>query len=556
MAALAPVSALDAVRQELARSELRYRSLFQAAQDCLLVIAPDGAIIDINENGCRSLGYTLEELRGGTFARILDETKLRRMLPRPGSIPVERRTVRAEQELRGKDGRRRAVEFTAGGLPDGNVLVIVRDVTERRRSEELLNQIARRVAPQTGRDLFLAVTQFLCAELPADMAFVGELASDCPGRVRTVAFRLDGDAAPGFEYPLAGSPAVEAFERRGSVVHPEKVAEAFPQDPHLARLQAQGYVGTALYAANGERLGIVAALTRQPLKRPQFCVSLLEVLAARVASEIERSRAENVLQVLNASLEQRVRQRTVELEAANREMESFSYSVSHDLRAPVRAVMRFSDQVRRRCGAMLPPEGLHLLSRVEENARRMTRLIDHLMEFSRTGRAALNIVPVDMRSLAAQVADECAASCLAGAELRIGALPPARGDAALLRQVWTNLIDNAFKFSAKTAQPRIEIRGEQLDGLVRYSVADNGAGFDMEYAGKLFGVFQRLHTQHEFDGTGVGLAIVQRIVEKHGGQVSGEGRPGAGATFRFTLPAERATIEGWRPGSPLSTCEA
>jgi PAS domain S-box-containing protein len=255
----------------------------------------------------------------------------------------------------------------------------------------------------------------------------------------------------------------------------------------------------------------------------------------RDVSELRQTEAK--LRELNVSLEQRVSERTAALQAANEELEGFSYSVSHDLRAPARAVSSFAELLRTQHGGALSLEGLRLLARIEDNGKRMSQLIADLLEFTRTGRATLKMVEVDMGALARQVADDLAAAASPRPEIEVGNLPKARCDSSLLRQVWSNLIGNAVKFSGRVAQPRILVSGARRNGALEYSVADNGAGFDMEYAGKLFGVFQRLHSNDEFEGSGVGLAIVQRIVKKHGGQVAAEGAPGRGATLRFTLPA-------------------
>jgi light-regulated signal transduction histidine kinase (bacteriophytochrome) len=264
---------------------------------------------------------------------------------------------------------------------------------------------------------------------------------------------------------------------------------------------------------------------------------MLEVFAARAAAEIERARAEGQVRELAVSLERRVQERTAELEAANKELESFSYSVSHDLRAPLRAIAGFAAILREDFGGELPAEALRLFQRIEGNAERMGELIDDLLELSRAGRAGLERHPVNMRSLVDSVLRDLQRE-RAGAQVEIGDLPAATGDATLLRQVWQNLIGNALKFSARAAAPRVEIGGARANGRTEYYVRDNGAGFDPRYADKLFGLFQRLHAAAEFEGTGVGLAIVQRIVHRHGGEVSAEGAPERGATFRFSLPAQ------------------
>jgi light-regulated signal transduction histidine kinase (bacteriophytochrome) len=236
----------------------------------------------------------------------------------------------------------------------------------------------------------------------------------------------------------------------------------------------------------------------------------------------------------NAELEQRVRERTAELEAANAELEAFCYSVSHDLRAPLRAVDGYARMLQEDYAGRLDAEAERLLGVVRGNARRMGQLIDDLLAFSRLGRQQPVAQSVDMTRMAADVVDEVRGDRAVAVEL--AALPPAKADPALLRQVWTNLIGNAVKYSAKKSDPRVVISGHVNGQENVYSVADNGAGFDMRYADKLFGVFQRLHRTDEFEGTGVGLAIVQRVVTRHGGRVWAQGKPGEGACFYFTLP--------------------
>jgi signal transduction histidine kinase len=230
------------------------------------------------------------------------------------------------------------------------------------------------------------------------------------------------------------------------------------------------------------------------------------------------------------------RRLATELEQANQELERFSYSVSHDLRAPLRAIDGFSQALLEDHGATLPVEGQHLLATVRENAHRMGRLIDDLVGFSRLATKPLAVTAVDLGALTHAVVEELEQ---ANAERRVtvtvAALPAVRGDPALLRQVLTNLVGNAFKFTRHRAEPRVDIGTEQVGGTTVYYVRDNGVGFDMRYAEKLFGVFQRLHRADEFEGTGIGLALVQRIIRRHGGRVWADARANEGATFRFTL---------------------
>ena len=226
-----------------------------------------------------------------------------------------------------------------------------------------------------------------------------------------------------------------------------------------------------------------------------------------------------------------------ELERCNKELDSFSYSVSHDLRAPLRAIDGFSEAVLEDYASLLPAEGQRLLTTIRQNTKRMGSLIDDLLSFSRLGRKELETAPVDLAALAeAVVRDLRKAEPERRVEVTVAALPSVRGDFSLLRQVLTNLIGNAFKFTRRRPEARVEIGSRSEGGETTFYVRDNGTGFDMRYAGKLFGVFQRLHRDDEFEGTGVGLALVQRIIPRHGGRVWAEGRVDEGATFSFTLP--------------------
>ena len=241
---------------------------------------------------------------------------------------------------------------------------------------------------------------------------------------------------------------------------------------------------------------------------------------------------ERHIRELNATLERH----KSELEATNRELESFSYSVSHDLRAPLRAIDGFSLMLLEDYESQLDAEARRYLTTIRAGIRRMGQLIDDLLAFARIGRQPLKSASVDMTELARRaVADALRDIQGPAPRLLVEQLPTAHGDASLLEQVWLNLIGNAVKYSSKVAASMIEVRASTEGGQVVYSVADNGAGFDMQFSHKLFKVFQRLHGEEEFPGTGVGLAIVQRIVTRHGGRVWAKSAPGRGATFYFTV---------------------
>ncbi len=283
-------------------------------------------------------------------------------------------------------------------------------------------------------------------------------------------------------------------------------------------------------------------LLRDDAGKPLYLVSISHDISERVAQESR-------IKTLNQDLG---RQRN-ELEAANRELESFSYSVSHDLRSPLRAVDGFSLMLLEDYGDKLEPEARRYLDTIRNASQRMSQLIDDLLAFSRLGRKSLTHSLVDMEALAKAAVQEALRAGSVQQQVTIDPLPAARGDPSLLAQVWDNLVSNAVKYTGKTNAPRIHIGARAGDGEISYYVRDNGAGFDMQYAHKLFGVFQRLHGQEEFSGTGVGLAIVHRVVTRHGGRVWAEGTPGQGATFHFALPTQTAAGQTGTAARPTAS---
>jgi signal transduction histidine kinase len=228
--------------------------------------------------------------------------------------------------------------------------------------------------------------------------------------------------------------------------------------------------------------------------------------------------------------------RSEEADAAKKELESLSYSISHDLKAPLRAVDGFSSILEEDYGERLDDEGRRLLRVVRDNSQKMSRLIDAVLDLSRIGRKPLAVSDLDMTRLAEEALEELYVERDQRPQLTFGPLPPAPGDALLMKQVWTRLLDNAIKFSGVRERPLIEVSADEKDAENVYCVKDNGVGFSMQYYDRLFGVFQRLHSEQQFAGVGIGLAIVQRIVARHGGRVWAESKPQEGATFYFSLP--------------------
>jgi hypothetical protein len=287
-------------------------------------------------------------------------------------------------------------------------------------------------------------------------------------------------------------------------------------------MTGHGTIDTAVLAMQGGALDYIL--------KPFRLNVILPVISR--ALDVRRLRTEN------AELQRRERKRSEELAAAYKDLESFAYSVSHDLRAPLRAISSFGQILMEDFAQNLGEEGGRLLNNIRGSSQKMDELIVGLLEFSRIGRQSLKREPIDMTTLCRSAVEEVMAAYMGPKpKIELEKLPAALGDPILLRQVWCNLVGNALKYSSKRAQPEVYVSGRVEGGEALYEVKDNGAGFDMRYASNLFGVFQRLHRAEEFAGTGVGLAIVQRIVVRHGGKISAQGAPDHGATFQFSLPS-------------------
>ncbi|MBL9039607.1 MAG: GAF domain-containing protein [Archangium sp.] len=285
--------------------------------------------------------------------------------------------------------------------------------------------------------------------------------------------------------------------------------------------------------ARGINLGYLS-LFRVSASRPPYTTDdllLVQDLADRAALAIDTSQ-------LVDGLERRVAERTLALETSNRELEAFAFSVSHDLRSPLRVIDGFSRMLEEDHGALLNADARRVLEVIRHNTRHMSHLIEDLLRLSRLGHRAIHpLTEIDMREVVERVlAGLRATNPEVAIEARIGTLPRAIGNAELLHQVWVNLLGNAVKYSRRRPVAVVEIEGARDGGELRYTVKDHGAGFDPQFADKLFGVFQRLHSDSEFEGTGVGLALVQRIVTRHGGRVWAKGQIDEGATFGFGLP--------------------
>jgi PAS domain S-box-containing protein len=440
---------------------------------------------------------------------------VREMIPTFEGSAEERDLLRALEGSSGRANGRsfpvprsaesRLLEAEYCPLPGGGGFAILREVTESRRAQEKLEESElrfRTMADGAPVLLWMSETDSLCT-------FFNQGWLDFTGRTLEMEWGngwAEGVHPEDFQHCM--SIYLSAFVERRD----------FRMEYRLRRADGQYRwildAGRPRFAPDGAFEGYIGS-----------CIDITELRDSASA-----------LRKLNDELEERVERRTSELRHTNEELESFSYSVSHDLRAPLRAIDGFSMILAGSVSDKLDEQSRHSLDRIRSSCQRMGELIDGLLGISRMARAEMNVEKIDLTSLAAGIVDELrAAAPQRRVDVSIAPGLTARGDRRLLRVVLTNLLGNAWKFTSRKERARIEVGSEVREGAPVFFVRDDGAGFDMEYAQRLFRAFQRLHRQDEFEGTGIGLATVQRIIHRHGGRVWAEGRAGQGATFYFTL---------------------
>jgi PAS domain S-box-containing protein len=444
-----------------------------------------------------------------------------------------------DHRLRFADGRIKYVQEQCETFydPDGKPLRsvgVVQDITDRKLMEDTLYFVAQRGWQNSVENFFDALSRFLGEKLDMDYVFIDKIGED-PNEAETMALYAKGSIMPNMHYALKGTPCENVMGRR-LCVYPHGIQQQFPEDTLLPEMGAESYIGIPLWNSIGQPVGLIAVIGTKPLLDEAPVIQLLQLVAIRAAAELERKQAEEEIRKLNQELEQRVAERTAQLELINKELEAFAYSVSHDLRAPLRSIDGFSQIILDEYQDKIDVEGKQYLQRVRSASQRMSQLIDDMLKLSRLSRSDMNIQEVNLSRMVQEITSD-----LQGihpdrqVEFIIEEGIKARGDGRLLRIVLENLIGNAWKFTSKHPVTCIEFGVQQQNEKPVYFVRDNGAGFNMEYAQKLFGAFQRLHSDTEFPGTGVGLATVQRVIHRHGGKVWAEGEVEKGATFYFTM---------------------
>jgi len=519
-------------------TEQRFESIAQISPVGIFRTNLEGDCIDVNEPWLKMAGMSLDQVQGKGWVKALHAEDLDWVLEKWYRAVSEKKPFRTECRFQKPNGKviwvlaRAVEEHDADGNTVGFVGTIT-DITERMQMENAIRQIAAGIASKTADVFFEQLVYHLCQLFSARYAFISVLDEDDQGR--TLAFCANGRKQENFAHKIKGTPCNEAMLTKENFFV-EHVQQKYPNNEMLAKMNIESYIGIPMLNANREVIGSIAVMDDKVLDHGARNIEILEIFASRAAAEIERIYAENEVKRHRDHLEEIVEERTKELKEANRELETFSYTVSHDLRSPLRAIDGFSEVLLNDYTDKLDEDGRFYFQRIRGAAGKMAELIDDLLDLSRIGRTKINIQDVDLGRLASNIAATLESSQPErNVEWVVLAVNEVRGDERLLYIVMQNLLENAWKYSANNPAARIEFGSKNENGKIVYYVSDNGAGFDMAFASKIFGAFQRLHHVSEYEGTGIGLATVQRIIHLHGGQIWVEAEVGKGATFYFTL---------------------
>jgi PAS domain S-box-containing protein len=493
---------------KLKASELEYRSLIEQATDAIFISNGNGQFSDVNESACRLLGYTKEELLKMNVRDLLGAEVSASAPPRFDELK-KGGSILSERILQAKDGSTIPVEINSKMLSNGKMLGMVRDISERKEVEarilKLNEDLEQKVAERTN-ELQAKIQELKESEEKFQKAFESSAAAITIARISDGLFLEVNEAF----CKLVGYPKSELVGHNAAELN--LVMEMPDREGILQQLQNEGSVRDiemVMRSKTGRRFDVLVSVQTILLKDEPYAINLIYDITRR--KEAER-----------------------QLEMVNKELESFSYSVSHDLRSPLRSIMGYTHFLTEGYSSVLDAEGNRLLATITRNGEKMNRLIEELLRFARLGRQEMERVPVDFNSMV-RVVIQSFGDAVQNVEIDIKPLPKVVGDLSLLTQVWQNLISNAIKYSSKKEKPHIEIGSFVQDGETVFYIKDNGAGFDMTYAERLFEVFQRMHSPKDFEGTGVGLSIVKRIVNRHGGRAWAEAKVNEGATFYFVL---------------------
>jgi signal transduction histidine kinase len=393
------------------------------------------------------------------------------------------------------------------------------------------------VATATGEEYLDNFVVQLSDLFQTDYAAIAILDKSNHERLETLAVSGAGQRAENLIWSLPGSPGGEVVSSLAPCIFRSRIQERFPNDDILRRTGVESYIGIPLFATGGDLLGVTILMDRQSIADDLFIVDIVQLFADRTVAEVERLQADRDLLRRLRQLERELHSSRDDLHITRKELGEFTYAVSHDLRGPLRAIDGFSETLAVDYHDRLDDVGQDYLRRIRNNARQLDQLINALLILSRVTRHELQMASIDLSQLCLRILGRLQQQDpKRRATVRVQPNIAAYADPELLAIMLEQLLGNAWKFTRNVAQACIEFSSEERDGVTVYRLHDNGDGFDMAYASRLFGIFQRLHGQQAFEGIGAGLAIVKRIIDRHGGTVWAHGETGAGASFFFTLP--------------------
>jgi signal transduction histidine kinase len=397
------------------------------------------------------------------------------------------------------------------------------------------------VSTSTGQAYLDDFVAQLSELFPTDYAAIALLDGDHPDRLETLSMWSGGQRAENIVWSLPGSPGAEVIDSAAPCTFRSRVQDRFPDDAVVRRTGVQSYIGVPLFASSGNILGMIILMDRQSVADDLFVIDIVQLFADRIVAEIERLRTEPAALREQQQLEHALHHCRGDLHTARKELEAFTYAVSHDLRGPLRAIDGFSETLAVDYGDRLDDVARDYLQRIRNNARQLDQLINALLMLSRVTRHELRLSPVDLSQLCLRIIGRLQQrNPERKVTVRVQPNIKTYGDPELLATALEHLLVNAWKFTVNVAHARIEFSAEEQDGAIVYRLNDNGAGFNIAYANRLFEIFQRLHGHQTFEGIGAGLAIVKRIIDRHGGSVWAHGEVGGGASFYFKLPEQRS----------------
>lgn len=534
------VSTEEASRRELKQSEERFSKAFHFSPIGMTITRlSDGRFMEVNPANERVLGYTQADfqnrtaLEAGVWVNDKDRNDYVNTLRRDG------RHLGYETRMRNKQGEIVPVRVWSEIIEiDGEscALAFTLNIRAEKAREAILLNVAKGVSGETGQAFFHSLVDHLARAIGADGVLVGEIVGE--QQLDTLALHGFGQSQPRARYSLDNTACGETLFQTGLFICSDGASERFNLLPPFRDAGVRALAGMALRDPDGSAIGLLTAAWRSPLDMDSNTRALIAIFASRCSAELVRLRRDREIEKLHETLEQRVEQRTAQLEYLNRELDTFAYTVSHDLKSPLRSIDGFTHLLREQMEARLQPDDRELFGRVEQSVQRMNSLINDLLALARVSQGTLQRMNTNLGELAQDVLrQERHRDPTRTVVVDIGPGLVADCDARMAHIVLENLLGNAWKYTRQQPAARIEF-GQAIDQAGPapvFFIRDNGAGFDMARADRLFKPFTRLHSSREFEGSGIGLATVRRILERHGGHIRAEAAVGQGACFWFSF---------------------